>query len=72
VQLLQGDLAESWREGDDEYATVAMRYSQVDKLIERTSGRMVEGSDTPDEGTSTGVPPRVGGPWTVSAIQQTD
>ena len=25
VKLLQGDLAEAWREGDSEYATVAMR-----------------------------------------------
>ena len=27
VKLLQGDLSEAWREGSDEYATVAMRYS---------------------------------------------
>jgi predicted lipid-binding transport protein (Tim44 family) len=33
VKLLQGDLAEAWREGDMEYATVAMRYELVDKLI---------------------------------------
>jgi predicted lipid-binding transport protein (Tim44 family) len=73
VQLLQGDLAEAWREGDDEYATVAMRYSQVDKLIERASGRMVEGSDTPDEGIEYWTFRRaVGGAWMVSAIQQTD
>ena len=31
VKLLQGDLAEAWREGDDEYATVAMRYSLNDR-----------------------------------------
>ena len=27
VKLLQGDLSEAWREGDKEYASVAMRYS---------------------------------------------
>jgi predicted lipid-binding transport protein (Tim44 family) len=73
VKLLQGDLAEAWREGDDEYATVAMRYSQVDRLIDRDSGRVVEGIDTPDEGVEYWTFRRAqGGPWMVSAIQQTD
>ena len=72
VKLLQGDLAEAWREGDTDYATVAMRYSLVDKTIERTSGRLVEGSDQPQEVTDvwTFVRPR-GGKWELSAIQQT-
>ena len=30
VKLLQGDLAEAWRENNDEYATVAMRFSLID------------------------------------------
>jgi predicted lipid-binding transport protein (Tim44 family) len=73
VKLLQGDLAEAWREGDDEYATVAMRYSQVDKLIDRASGKVVEGGDTPDEGVEYWTFRRAGGgAWMVSAIQQTD
>jgi predicted lipid-binding transport protein (Tim44 family) len=73
VKLLQGDLAEAWNEGDDEYATVAMRYQQIDKLIDRNSGRMIEGSDTPDEGVEYWTFRRAqGGPWMVSAIQQTD
>ena len=38
VKLLQGDLAEAWREGDTDYATVAMRYSLVDQTVERDSG----------------------------------
>jgi predicted lipid-binding transport protein (Tim44 family) len=71
VKLLQGDLAEAWREGDDEYATVAMRYSLVDKIIDRASGRVVDGGDHPQEVTEawTFVRHR-GGPWVVSAIQQ--
>jgi predicted lipid-binding transport protein (Tim44 family) len=73
VKLLQGDLAEAWREGDDEYATVAMRYEQVDKLIERASGKVVQGGDTPDQGVEYWTFRRAGGgAWMVSAIQQTD
>ena len=30
TRLLQGDLAEAWREGDADYASVAMRYSLID------------------------------------------
>jgi predicted lipid-binding transport protein (Tim44 family) len=73
VKLLQGDLAEAWREGDDEYATVVMRYSQVDKLIDRASGKVVQGGDTPDEGVEYWTFRRAGGgAWMVSAIQQTE
>ena len=73
VKLVQGDLSEAWREGDDEYATVSMRYSQIDKLLDRNSGKVVEGGDTPDEGVEYWTFRRArGGPWMVSAIQQTD
>ena len=51
VKLLQGDLAEAWREGETDYASVAMRFSLVDKTLERTTGRVVAGSDTPVEVT---------------------
>jgi predicted lipid-binding transport protein (Tim44 family) len=72
VKLLQGDLAEAWREGDTDYASVAMRYSLVDKTLERTTGRLVMGSDQPEEVTEvwTFVRPRGAG-WELSAIQQT-
>lgn len=72
VKLLQGDLAEAWREGETDYASVAMRFSLVDKTIERASGRVVEGSDRPVEATEvwTFVRPRGAG-WELSAIQQT-
>ena len=73
VKLLQGDLAEAWREGDDDYATVATRYQQIDKVLDRVSGRLVEGSDIPDEGVEYWTFRRAsGGPWLVSAIQQTN
>ena len=72
VKLLQGDLAEAWREGDTDYASVAMRFSLVDKTIERTTGRLVAGSEAPTEATEvwTFVRPR-GASWELSAIQQT-
>ena len=49
VKLEQGDLAEAWREGDTEYATVAMRFSLVDRTLDRTTGQLVEGSEQPTE-----------------------
>jgi predicted lipid-binding transport protein (Tim44 family) len=72
VKLLQGDLAEAWREGNTDYATVALRYSLIDKTIERTGGRLVEGSDQPQEVTDVWTfARRDGGKWELSAIQQT-
>jgi predicted lipid-binding transport protein (Tim44 family) len=73
VKLLQGDLAEAWREGDDDYATVAMRYQQHDSLVDRNNGRVVEIADGAEQGTEYWTFRRAqGGPWMVSAIQQTD
>jgi predicted lipid-binding transport protein (Tim44 family) len=71
TKLLQGDLAEAWREGETDYASVAMRFSMVDKTLERTSGRLVSGSEQPVEATEvwTFVRPR-GQNWELSAIQQ--
>ena len=70
VKLLQGDLAEAWREGDTDYATVAMRYSLNDQMLDRDSGRVVEAG--PDEATEVWTFQRArGGNWLVSAIQQT-
>jgi predicted lipid-binding transport protein (Tim44 family) len=69
VKLLQGDLAEAWREGGTEYATVAMRFSLNDTMVERASGRVVEGG--PQEVAESWTFRRTaGGPWMLSAIQQ--
>ncbi|MGA8900426.1 Tim44 domain-containing protein [Bradyrhizobium sp.] len=72
TKLLQGDLAEAWREGDTDYASVAMRYSLIDTYLDRTTGRVVEGNGQPEEVTEvwTFLRPR-GGNWELSAIQQT-
>ena len=72
TKLLQGDLSESWREGETDFASVAMRFSMVDKTVDRVSGRLVEGSEQPSEATEiwTFLRPR-GANWELSAIQQT-
>jgi predicted lipid-binding transport protein (Tim44 family) len=73
TKLLQGDLAEAWREGDREYASVAMRFSMVDRYVDAASGRLVEGSEQPVEATEVWTFARErGGNWMVSAIQQTN
>lgn len=74
-KLLQGDLSEAWVEASGEYATVAMRYELTDAMVDRTSGRVVEGSRSePQEVTEVWTfVRRVGaGPagWRLSAIQQ--
>jgi predicted lipid-binding transport protein (Tim44 family) len=71
VKLLQGDLAEAWREGDTDFASVAMRYALVDKTVDNATGRLVKGSDQPTEATEvwTFLRPR-GADWELSAIQQ--
>ena len=71
VKLLQGDLAEAWREGDKEFATVAMRYSLIDRYVERATGRVADGSDQPQQATELWTFMRAhGGSWLLSAIQQ--
>jgi predicted lipid-binding transport protein (Tim44 family) len=75
VKFLQGDLSEAWREDDAEYATVAMRFSLIDKMADRVSGKIVSGDPAvPQEATELWTfTRRVGGApgdWTLSAIQQ--
>jgi len=75
VKLLQGDLAEAWSEGGDEYATLAMRYAVVDVTEDRATGRIVSGDPTtPTQATQVwtfrrpaGAPPEA---WKLSAMQQ--
>jgi predicted lipid-binding transport protein (Tim44 family) len=69
IKLEQGDLAEAWREGNTDYATVAMRYSLNDTVVDQ-NGRVLEGG--PDEATEVWTFRRDGGgKWLVSAVQQT-
>ena len=71
VHLDRGDLSEAWREGNREYATVAMRFSMLDATRDG-SGRVVDGSlaervSVAEVWTFARVP---GGNWLLSAIQQ--
>jgi Tim44-like domain len=71
VKLLQGDLAEAWGEGDTDYATVAMKFALKDSMVERASGRTVEGGEQ-NEVTELWTFMRArGGNWLLCAIQQT-
>jgi predicted lipid-binding transport protein (Tim44 family) len=71
VKLLQGDLSEAWREGDKEYASVAMRYALKDRYVDRATGRTADGSDQPQQATEVWTFMRTrGGSWLLSAIQQ--
>lgn len=71
-KLLQGDLAEAWREGATDYATVAMRFSIVDVMVDRASGRVVGGeAGRATEATELWTFRRDGGAaWVLSGIQQ--
>lgn len=71
VHLVQGDVSESWREGNVDYATVAMRYESIDVLRDRATGRVVSG-DPDNLAESTEIwtfVRRPGTDWQISAIQ---
>jgi predicted lipid-binding transport protein (Tim44 family) len=72
VRLLQGDLSEAWREGNVDYATVAMRFSMIDVTRDKATSRVLEGDPVnPTEATELWTFRRDnGGPWKLSAIQQ--
>lgn len=76
VRLLSGDLSEAWREGAQDYATVAMRFAVIDTIVDRASGRIVSGDPAnPVETTEVWTFARPAGAsvdsWRLSAIQQT-
>ncbi|VFU10751.1 Tim44 domain-containing protein [Methylocella tundrae] len=75
VAFLQGDLSEAWREAGGDYASVAMRYSLNDAMLDRTTGRVVSGDlATPQEATEiwtfTRFPGGSANDWKLSGIQQ--
>lgn len=75
VTFLQGDLSEAWREDTAEYASVAMRFSLIDTMVDRATGKIVSGDpSTPQQATEVWTfTRRAGGApvdWKLSAIQQ--
>ena len=71
VTLLQGDVSEAWHEEGKDYATVAMRYSAIDVMRDRNTGKIVEGDEhKPEESTELWTFVRQNGSeWQVAAIQ---
>ena len=72
VHLMQADVAESWREGDRDYATAALNYASIDVTRNRISGKPVD-AEAPERSETTELWTFVretGGEWQVSAIQQ--
>lgn len=72
MTLLQGDVAEAWHEEGQDYATVAMRYSAIDVMRDRTSGKVIEGDEhQPSEAVEMWTFVRRPGNdnWQVAAIQ---
>jgi predicted lipid-binding transport protein (Tim44 family) len=75
VHFVHGDLSEAWSEGADDYATVSLRYTLIDVIKERASGRIIEGNPSvPDDVTEFWTFRRPSGSssrdWHLSAIQQ--
>ena len=71
VKLLRGDLAEAWREGSADYATVAMNFALNDSMVERATGQTVEGGEQSEVTELWTFMRARGGNWLLSAIQQT-
>ena len=71
VLLEQGDLAEAWREGERDYASVAMRFSLVDCTRDATSNKVMTGDPVKRiQVTEVWTFTRLrGGTWQLSAVQ---
>ncbi|MDR3474196.1 MAG: Tim44 domain-containing protein [Devosia sp.] len=71
LRFLKGELSEGWREGSRDYATVAMSWSAIDIMVDRTTGAVVKGDpDKPVETVELWTFVRDnGGSWQLSAIQ---
>jgi predicted lipid-binding transport protein (Tim44 family) len=75
VKLVQGDLSEAWRENGSDYATVEMRFSLIDAIVDRATGQVISGDRTrPTEATELWTFRRDdrthADGWQLSAIQQ--
>jgi predicted lipid-binding transport protein (Tim44 family) len=77
VELLKGDVREAWSEGDQDYATVDLRWNARDYTVSTTippgePGYLIEGSDkTPTESCEVWTFMRARhGRWLLSAIQE--
>lgn len=72
TELLEAEVAESWSEGESDYATIAMKYQSIDIMRDRDTGAIVEG-DPARPTTTTELWTFVRdsrNPWRLSAIQE--
>ncbi len=77
VRLEQGDLAEAWKEPGAEYATVAMRFSMIEQILDRRTGQPTDGNGVDRSEVTeiwTFVRPAGGKQqdWQLSAIQEAE
>ncbi|HEY4200168.1 MAG TPA: TIM44-like domain-containing protein [Devosiaceae bacterium] len=71
LELIEGNLAEAWREGNAQYATVAMHWSAIDVMRDRKTGEVVKGDPNhlADARELWTFVRQGGGDWRLSAIQ---
>ena len=72
VRLLKGDIVETWREGNVDYATVSLKWSAVDYMLQAGGTALLAGDPShPTESAEVWTMIRhLNGPWQLSAIQQ--
>lgn len=72
VQLLKGDISETWRDAELEYATAVITFSAKDYVVRLDDNQVVEGdAKHPVESTEAWTFVRSpGGKWLLSAIEQ--
>ncbi|MGX5851766.1 Tim44 domain-containing protein [Mesorhizobium sp. PL10] len=72
LRFLNGEVAEAWREGTRDYATVALHWSAVDVMRNRQTSAIEDGDPVnPVETTELWTFTReAGGEWLLSAIQE--
>lgn len=72
VQLLKGDVTETWRDAELEYATAIITFSAKDYVVRLSDNQVVEGdAHNPVEATEAWTFVRSpGGKWLLSAIEQ--
>ncbi len=71
LHFVRGEVSEAWREGSHDYATVALQWTAIDVMRDRTTGEIKRGDpDKPAEAKEYWTFVREnGGPWLLSAIQ---
>ena len=72
IQLLRGDVIESWTEGNRHFVTAALTFTAKDYTVRLDNGSLVEGNpNVPTQSTEAWTFVRVGGGrWLLSAVER--